>query len=321
MARDLNLIPISDDVEEHLQQFIVSFYSQNTLPKELLLPQNIDKTLLSEVLDCKILIPQKGEKLSLVQMACKNAQESLEKKFSLMEKNQKATIGAIEELGKILNIPTPHVIELFDNSHIQGAYSVAGMVCFKDGVPSKKDYRKFKIKTVEGPDDYASMREVVYRRYYRLLMEQQVMPDMIIVDGGLGQIHAAKEVVDSLSLNIVVCGLAKDDKHSTAMLLDSNGERVEIHPKSSLFFLLTRMQDEVHRYAISFHKNVRNKSMVNSILDDVEGIGQKRKKDLLKHFKSLKRMKEASIEEISEVIPLNVAKELYNVLHSEHTSS
>ena len=254
-------------------------------------------------------------------MACKNAQESLEKKFSLMEKNQKATIGAIEELGKILNIPTPHVIELFDNSHIQGAYSVAGMVCFKDGVPSKKDYRKFKIKTVEGPDDYASMREVVYRRYYRLLMEQQVMPDMIIVDGGLGQIHAAKEVVDSLSLNIVVCGLAKDDKHSTAMLLDSNGERVEIHPKSSLFFLLTRMQDEVHRYAISFHKNVRNKSMVNSILDDVEGIGQKRKKDLLKHFKSLKRMKEASIEEISEVIPLNVAKELYNVLHSEHTSS
>lgn len=321
LARDLNLIPISDDVEEHLQQFIVSFYSQNTLPKELLLPQNIDKTLLSEVLDCKILIPQKGEKLSLVQMACKNAQESLEKKFSLMEKNQKATIGAIEELGKILNIPTPHVIELFDNSHIQGAYSVAGMVCFKDGVPSKKDYRKFKIKTVEGPDDYASMREVVYRRYYRLLMEQQVMPDMIIVDGGLGQIHAAKEVVDSLSLNIVVCGLAKDDKHSTAMLLDSNGERVEIHPKSSLFFLLTRMQDEVHRYAISFHKNVRNKSMVNSILDDVEGIGQKRKKDLLKHFKSLKRMKEASIEEISEVIPLNVAKELYNVLHSEHTSS
>ena len=321
LARDLNLIPISDDVEEHLQQFIVSFYSQNTLPKELLLPQNIDKTLLSEVLDCKILIPQKGEKLSLVQMACKNAQESLEKKFSLMEKNQKATIGAIEELGKILNIPTPHVIELFDNSHIQGAYSVAGMVCFKDGVPSKKDYRKFKIKTVEGPDDYASMREVVYRRYYRLLMEQQVMPDMIIVDGGLGQIHAAEEVVDSLSLNIVVYGLAKDDKHSTAMLLDSNGERVEIHPKSSLFFLLTRMQDEVHRYAISFHKNVRNKSMVNSILDDVEGIGQKRKKDLLKHFKSLKRMKEASIEEISEVIPLNVAKELYNVLHSEHTSS
>ena len=321
LARDLNLIPISDDVEEHLQQFIVSFYTQNTLPKELLLPQTLDKTLLSEVLECKVLTPQKGEKLSLVQMACKNAQEALEKKFSLMEKNQAATIGAIEELGKLLNIPTPHVIELFDNSHIQGAYSVAGMVCFKDGVPSKKDYRKFKIKTVDGVDDYASMREVINRRYYRLLIEQQKMPDMIIVDGGLGQIHAAKEIIDSLNLNIVVCGLAKDDKHSTAMLLDANGERINIHPKSALFFLLTRMQDEVHRYAISFHKNVRNKSMVSSILDEVEGIGEKRKKDLLKHFKSLKKMKEASVEELSQVIPKNTALELYKVLHKENTSS
>ena len=321
LARDLNLIPISDDVEEHLQQFIVSFYTQNTLPKELLLPQTLDKTLLSEVLECKVLTPQKGEKLSLVQMACKNAQEALEKKFSLMEKNQAATIGAIEELGKLLNIPTPHVIELFDNSHIQGAYSVAGMVCFKDGVPSKKDYRKFKIKTVDGVDDYASMREVIYRRYYRLLIEQQKMPDMIIVDGGLGQIHAAKEIIDSLNLNIVVCGLAKDDKHSTAMLLDANGERINIHPKSALFFLLTRMQDEVHRYAISFHKNVRNKSMVSSVLDEVEGIGEKRKKDLLKHFKSLKKMKEASVEELSQVIPKNTALELYKVLHKENTSS
>lgn len=320
LARDLNLVPLSDDVEEHLQQFIVSFYHNNTLPQELLLPDHIDKTLLEEILECKVLIPKKGNKLSLVQMACKNAQESLEKKFSLMEKNEAATIGAIQQLGELLNISTPHTIELFDNSHIQGAYSVAGMVCFKDGLPSKKDYRKFKIKTVDGVDDYACMREVVYRRYYRLLMEGLKMPDMVIVDGGMGQIHAAKEVIDSLNLNIVVCGLAKDDKHSTAMLLNDEGVKIDIHPKSHLFFLLTRMQDEVHRYAITFHKNVRNKSLVSSLLDDVEGIGPKRKKELLKHFKSLKKMKEASIEELTKVIPPKVAKELYDSLHDGNIS-
>lgn len=318
LARDLNMIPISDEVEEHLQQFIMSFYAINTLPKELLLPFDIDKSLLEEVLECKILQPQKGEKHSLVLMACNNAKESLEKKFELMEKNYNATIKAIEELGELLNINTPHVIELFDNSHIQGAYSVAGMVCFKDGKPSKKDYRKFKIKTVDGVDDYASMKEVIYRRYYRLLIERQSMPDMIIVDGGLGQIHAAKEIIDSLNLSITVCGLAKDDKHSTSMLLDCTGKRIDIHPKSSLFFLLTRMQDEVHRYAISYHKNVRGKSLTTSILDQVEGIGEKRKKDLLTHFKSLKRIKEASIEELNEVLPKNVSIELYNYLHTKN---
>ena len=318
LARDLSMIPISDEVEEHLQQFIMSFYAVNTLPKELLLPLDINKSLLEEVLDCKVLQPQKGEKLSLVQMACTNAKESLEKKFDLMEKNYNATLKAVEELGELLCINTPHVIELFDNSHIQGSYSVAGMVCFKDGKPSKKDYRKYKIKTVDGVDDYASMKEVVYRRYYRLLMERQSMPDMIIVDGGLGQINAAKEVIDNLNLKITICGLSKDDKHSTAMLLNDQGQKIDIHPKSSLFFLLTRMQDEVHRYAISFHKNVRSKSLTTSLLDQVDGIGEKRKKALLNHFKSLKRIKEASIEELSEVLPLNVSTELYNYLHNKN---
>ena len=218
---------------------------------------------------------------------------------------------------ELLQIETPHVIELFDNSNIQGAYAVAGMVCFKDGIPSKKDYRKYKIKTVEGPDDYASMREVIYRRYYRVLMEGLTPPDMILVDGGLGQIHVAKEVVDSLNMNIKVCGLAKDDKHSTAMLLDENGTPIPIHPKSELFFLLTRMQDEVHRYAISFHKNVRSKSLFASVLDDIEGIGPKRKKQLLNHFKSVKRMKEASLEELQELLPDKVAEELFQSLQED----
>ena len=317
LSRDLNLVPIGVNVQEDLQQFIVSFYQNNTLPKEVLLPQDVDDEVLKEILDCKILKPQKGNKYSLVQMAIDNARESLEKKFELIQKNEAATIGAMKQLGELLQIETPHVIELFDNSNIQGAYAVAGMVCFKDGIPSKKDYRKYKIKTVEGPDDYASMREVIYRRYYRVLMEGLTPPDMILVDGGLGQIHVAKEVVDSLNMNIKVCGLAKDDKHSTAMLLDENGTPIPIHPKSELFFLLTRMQDEVHRYAISFHKNVRSKSLFASVLDDIEGIGPKRKKQLLNHFKSVKRMKEASLEELQELLPDKVAEDLFQSLQED----
>lgn len=315
LSRDINLVPIGENVEDDIQQFIVTFYSKNTLPKELLLPQSIDDTILKEIIDCKILKPQRGHKLSLVKMANDNAKESLEKKFQLMQKNEAATIGAMKQLGELLHIETPHTIELFDNSNIQGAYAVAGMVCFKDGLPSKKDYRKYRIKTVEGPDDYASMREVIYRRYYRILMDGLTPPDMILVDGGIGQIHAAKEIIDSLNMDIKICGLAKDDKHSTAMLLDEEGNPIPIHPKSELFFLLTRMQDEVHRYAISFHKNVRSKSLFSSILDQVEGIGPKRKKQLLNHFKSVKKMKEASLEELKEVLPSKVAEDLYKVLH------
>ena len=322
LSRDLNLIPIEDHVQESLQQFMVSFYQNNTLPKEILVPLDMDIDLLSQIIECKILKPQKGNKALLVQMAIENAKESLEKKFQLMEKNEAATLGAIQQLGELLQMPhPPHIIELFDNSNIQGAYAVAGMVCFKDGVPSKKDYRKFKIKTVEGPDDYGSMREVIYRRYYRVLMENLTPPDMIIVDGGLGQIHAAKEVIDALGMSIPVYGLAKDDKHSTAMLLDTEGHPISIHPKSELFFLLTRMQDEVHRYAISFHKNVRSKSLFASTLDQIEGIGPKRKQQLLHHFKSVKRMKEASLEQLKEVLPDKVAQELFQSLHPDEHSS
>ena len=192
------------------------------------MPQELDIELLKEIVNCKIIKPQKGNKANLVAMANENAKEQLEKKFLLIQKNEASTIGAIKQLGEILNIQLPRRIELFDNSNIQGAYAVAGMVCFKDGTPSKKDYRKFKIKTVEGPDDYASMKEVIYRRYYRVLMEGLEKPDLIIVDGGKGQIKVAKEVIDALNLNIMVCGLAKDDRHSTSVLLDSSGEVVEI---------------------------------------------------------------------------------------------
>ena len=315
LARDLNLVPLQD-VHEQITQFIVGFYQENTYPKEILLPEDIDTTLLEEIVECKIIKPQKGQKAKLVEMATNNAKEALEKKFLLIEKNQKATVGAIKQLGEKLNMVTPRRIELFDNSNIQGAYAVAGMVCFVDGVPSKKDYRKFKIKTVEGPDDYGSMKEVIYRRYYRVLVEGLKKPDLIIVDGGKGQIKVAKEVIDSLNIGIKVCGLAKDDHHSTAVLIDSDFNEISIDKKSELFFLLTRMQDEVHRYAISFHKNVRSKSLFQSILDDVEGIGPKRKKELLKHFGSVKKLKEATLEQLEEVLPKEVAKNLFTVLQN-----
>lgn len=317
LYHDFNLEPVGEDFEEDLIRFLVTYYQTHPEPYELLIPQDVDLELLTEILSCHVLQPQRGDKKSLVEMANKNAKEALEKKFLLKEKTDEKTILPIIELGQKLGIDTPHTIELYDNSNIQGAYAVAGMVVYKDGVPSKKDYRKYKIKTVESPDDYASMKEVIYRRYYRLLMEQKEMADLIIVDGGLGQIKVAKEVIDSLNLSVHICGLSKDDKHSTAMLLDEDGNQVPIDTKSPLFFLLTRMQDEVHRYAISFHRQVRSKSLFSSILDEVEGIGEARKKKLLNHFKSVKKMKEASLEELEAVIPKNTAAKLYEVLHKE----
>lgn len=317
LYHDFNLEPVGEDFEEDLIRFLVTYYQTHPEPYELLIPQDVDLELLTEILSCHVLQPQRGDKKSLVEMANKNAKEALEKKFLLKEKTDEKTILPIIELGQKLGIDTPHTIELYDNSNIQGAYAVAGMVVYKDGVPSKKDYRKYKIKTVEGPDDYASMKEVIYRRYYRLLMEQKEMADLIIVDGGLGQIKVAKEVINSLNLSVHICGLSKDDKHSTAMLLDEDRNQVPIDTKSPLFFLLTRMQDEVHRYAISFHRQVRSKSLFSSILDEVEGIGEARKKKLLNHFKSVKKMKEASLEELEAVIPKNTAAKLYEVLHKE----
>lgn len=314
LARDLSLVPLYGDIEEELASYILHFYEKNTTPKEILMPKFEGDELVAEILECKVIQPSKGNKADLVQMACDNAKEMLEKKFLLMEKNEEMKNGAIEELGALLNISTPHVIELFDNSNIQGAYAVAGMVCFVDGKPSKNDYRKYKIKTVEGANDYASMKEVIYRRYFRVLKDKLRRPDLIIVDGGLGQIKMAKEVIDSLNMDIHICGLSKDDKHSTALLINEDGDVVDIDKKSKLFYLLTKMQDEVHRYAISFHKNVRSKSLFQSVLDEVSGIGEARKKKLLNRFGSVKKMKEASVDELAEVLPKNIAQSLKDVL-------
>ncbi len=317
LSRDFNIMPVYDEEEDEIVRFIMDFYSVNTCPKELLVPAALDDQLLNEILDCKVIKPQKGNKADLVKMACDNAREMLENKFSMMEKTETNTIGAVRQLGELLHIATPHRIELFDNSNLQGAYAVAGMVVYVDGVPSKNDYRKFKIRTVDGPDDYASMKEIIYRRYFRVLTEHLTPPDLIIVDGGKGQIKAAREALNSLRLSYPVCGLSKDDRHQTSLLIDQNGDVIDVDRRSALFYLLTRMQDEVHRYAISFHRNLRAKSLADSVLDDIPGIGAKRKKQLLNHFGSVKRLRQADEKALGEVVGPKLAAVVYDHLHSD----
>nr|WP_272873291.1 excinuclease ABC subunit UvrC [Alteribacter salitolerans] len=322
IERDVSMFPMYQDPEDDFYTFIGQFYDddQHKKPKEIFLPEEADEALVSEFLDVNALKPKKGQKKELVKLAVKNASIALKEKFDLIDRDEKKTIVAVEELGKALHIDTPHRIEAFDNSNIQGVDPVSAMVSFLDGKPDKKSYRKYKIRSVEGPDDYDSMREVVRRRYFRLLKDEQPLPDLIVIDGGKGQISAAQGVLeDELGLAIPVCGLVKDEKHRTSQLMIGDPPRVVPLKKTSQeFYLLQRIQDEVHRFAISFHRNVRKKTMFTSILDDIEGIGEKRKKALLKHFGSVKRLKEASVDEIRGAgVPAAVAEKLKEKLEAE----
>jgi excinuclease ABC subunit C len=319
IERDVSFIPILNDVESDFETFIGQFYDSNLLPSEVIVPKGTNTKILSELLDLKVWSPTRGEKKKLADLACSNAEIALGEKFSLIERDEDRTIGAVENLGKILNIETPHRIEAFDNSNIMGVDAVSAMVCFVDGKPSKKDYRKYRVKYVEGPDDYATMREVIYRRYYRVLMEGLVKPDLIVVDGGKGQISAAREVINSLGMTIPIVGLKKDDKHKTSNLLAFDpAVEVSLKKDSNEFYLLHRIQDEVHRFAITFHKNVRSKSLFSTHLDKIDGIGEARKKALLKHFGSLKKIKEAGLEELSEIVPINTAKNIIDYFELEN---
>ena len=267
--------------------------------------------------------PQRGEKKKLVKLASKNAAVALNEKFDLIVRKQERTIGAVEKLGNAMNIPAPIRIEAFDNSNIMGTNPVSAMVVFIDGRPAKNEYRKYKIKTVQGPDDYASMREVIYRRYSRVLKEGLPFPDLILIDGGKGQVDVAKDVLaNQLGVDIPVAGLAKNDKHKTSELLfGPNLEVVPLERNSQEFFLLQRIQDEVHRFAITFHRQLRSKNSFASKLDNIEGLGPKRKKNLLKEFKSLKNITAASVEELRKAgLPETVAKNVYRHLHQETTS-
>ena len=313
IERDVNLFPYYNDPDEDFLTYVGQFYQEKShlVPNEVLIPQDIDEEAVNVLVDTKIVKPQRGEKKQLVNLAIKNARVSLEQKFNLLEKSVEKTQGAIENLGRLLQIPTPVRIESFDNSNIMGTSPVSAMVVFVNGKPSKKDYRKYKIKTVVGPDDYASMREVIRRRYGRVQRDGLTPPDLIVIDGGQGQVNIAKQVIqEELGLDIPIAGLQKNDKHQTHELLFGDPlEVVELCRNSQEFFLLQRIQDEVHRFAIAFHRQLRSKNSFSSQLDGIEGLGPKRKQNIMKHFKSLTKIKEASVDEIVEVgVPRAVAE-------------
>ncbi|VIT86525.1 excinuclease, subunit C [Streptococcus pneumoniae] len=324
IERDVNLFPYFNDPDEDFLTYVGQFYQEKShlVPNEVLIPQDIDEEAVKALVDSKILKPQRGEKKQLVNLAIKNARVSLEQKFNLLEKSVEKTQGAIENLGRLLQIPTPVRIESFDNSNIMGTSPVSAMVVFVNGKPSKKDYRKYKIKTVVGPDDYASMREVIRRRYGRVQREALTPPDLIVIDGGQGQVNIAKQVIqEELGLDIPIAGLQKNDKHQTHELLFGDPlEVVDLSRNSQEFFLLQRIQDEVHRFAITFHRQLRSKNSFSSQLDGIDSLGPKRKQNLMKHFKSLTKIKEASVDEIVEVgVPRAVAEAVQRKLNPQET--
>ncbi|PGC87833.1 excinuclease ABC subunit C [Bacillus toyonensis] len=324
IERDVSMFPIYDEPEEGFLTFIGQFYenSSHFKPKEIVVPGSIDSELVERFLEVEATQPKRGKKKDLVELANKNAKIALEEKFYLIERDEERTIKAVDQLGKQLGIETPYRIEAFDNSNIQGTNPVSAMIAFIDGKPAKKEYRKYKIKTVQGPDDYESMREVVRRRYTRALKENLPLPDLIIIDGGKGHLAAVSDVLENeLGLYIPMAGLVKDDKHKTShLIIGDPPEPVILERNSQEFYLLQRIQDEVHRFAITFHRQLHGKSVIQSALDDIPGIGDKRKKVLLKHFGSLKKMKEASVAEFVEAgMPKNVAETIYTYLTDKKT--
>ncbi|MGV3027192.1 excinuclease ABC subunit UvrC [Streptococcus hyovaginalis] len=319
IQRDVNLFPYYNEPEEDFLTYLGQFYQEtkHILPKEIFIPSAIDEELVKAIVPSKVIKPQRGEKKQLVNLAIKNARVSLEQKFSLLEKDLQKTQGAIENLGKLMGIQTPIRIEAFDNSNIMGTSPVSAMVVFENGKPNKKEYRKYKIKTVQGPDDYASMREVIRRRYGRVKRENLPVPDLIIIDGGQGQVNSAKAVLrDELNMVIPVAGLQKNDRHQTHELLFGDPlEVIDLPRNSEAFFLLHRIQDEVHRFAITFHRQVRSKNSFSSRLDGIQGLGPKRKQLLLKAFKSITKIQEASIADMTSLgLPEKVAQTVKEAL-------
>ncbi|MDG3142501.1 excinuclease ABC subunit UvrC [Streptococcus suis] len=315
IQRDVNLFPYYNEPEDDFLTYMGQFYqeSKHLIPKEIFIPADIDEELVKALVPSKVIKPQRGEKKQLVNLAIKNARVSLQQQFNLLEKDLQKTQGAIDNLGKLLGIATPNRIEAFDNSNIMGTSPVSAMVVFENGKPNKKAYRKYKIKTVQGPDDYASMREVIRRRYSRVKRDNLPMPDLIIIDGGQGQVNVAKEILyQELGLNIPVAGLQKNDKHQTQELLFGEPlEVIDLPRNSEEFFLLHRIQDEVHRFAITFHRQLRSKNSFSSKLDGIKGLGPKRKQLLLKHFKSITKIAEASKEDLIALgLPEKVADAL-----------
>ena len=302
------------DVYDEVNSYIINFYNRHEIPKEILIEEGLNEEILSNILKTKVYIPQKGNKKNLLKMALENAKISLEQEVTIIRNDEARTINANDELRKLLNLKVLDRIDAFDNSNLFGSFAVSGMVVFKNGKPNKKEYRKYKV-SIDKNDDYNTMKEVIYRRYFRALLEKSEMPDLILVDGGENQIRACKEILNSLNINIKVCGLKKDNHHRTNELIDGDTlNTIEIPRNSDIFHYLTRIQDEVHRFTITYHKTLRDKGSIASVLDNIDGIGKIRKKELIKKYGSIKRMKEASVDDLSKIIPQNVAENLLKYL-------
>ena len=312
-GRDNKIINYLGDVREAFLEYITRYYDIRIKPKEVIVPDEFDTELLSQYLDISVTSPSKGNYKKLMDLVKDNAKEQLDLKLDSLEKDDKRREKAVDELKKILDIDKASRIEAFDNSHLFGTYYVGGMVVFDDFLPLKNEYRKYKLD-INVKDDLAAMREVLYRRYYKVLVEDLVKPDLIVMDGGKTQISVCKEIIDSLNLNIPILGLVKSDKHSTNKLMNDKYEIIDVEKDSDLFLFLTRIQDEVHRYAISYHRNIKAKGALSSKLDLIPGIGEVRRKKLIKKFGSYKMISEASVEELSSVLPEDIAKKVYSSL-------
>lgn len=302
------------DNDEQVTDLINQYYMNHEIPDEIIINSDEVVSSLKELIDAKVYSITKGKLLDMITSAKENANNALDE-YLLSSRVDEDKVELLEELGKILNIKTPRHIELFDNSHTHGSFPIGVMVMFINGEPIRKKYRKYHIEQEEGQDDISSMKEVISRRLSRLLDEKDELPDLILVDGGLSQTRAAKEIIDSMNININVFGLYKSEKHQTEGIIDSEGNIYKVENKN-LFFLLTRMQDEVHRFAIKFHKELRDKSISSSILDEIKGLGQKRKNILFKTYNDLDSLKDASIEELMQLLPKELASQLFNKLHN-----
>lgn len=309
-GRHNEIISSIGDISEEVTEYLIKFYDKGVLPHELLVPQEIDEALLEEYFKVKVSKPQKGKLKNLLDLAKENAKEQIELQGETLKQDEEERLKALNELKNLLGLKELHRMESFDNSHLFGTFYVGGMVVFDDFLPNKDLYRKYKIST-EAKDDLSAMKEVIYRRYFKVLMEESYKPDLIVMDGGMLQINACKEILESLNLHIPIIGLVKDDKHRTNHIMNENLEILNVDKDSKLFLFLTRIQEEVHRYAISYHRNIKAKGALSSVLDVVPGIGEVRKKELLKKFGSLKKMKEATQEELETVVTKDVAEKLF----------
>ncbi len=309
-GRHNEIISSIGDISEEVTEYLIKFYDKGVLPHELLVPQEIDETLLEEYFKVKVSKPQKGKLKNLLDLAKENAKEQIELQGETLKQDEEERLKALNELKNLLGLKELHRMESFDNSHLFGTFYVGGMVVFDDFLPNKDLYRKYKI-SAEAKDDLSAMKEVIYRRYFKVLMEESYKPDLIVMDGGMLQINACKEILESLNLHIPIIGLVKDDKHRTNHIMNENLEILNVDKDSKLFLFLTRIQEEVHRYAISYHRNIKAKGALSSVLDVVPGIGEVRKKELLKKFGSLKKMKEATQEELETVVTKEVAEKLF----------